>query len=75
LDPRTGRFRSLEYLRRALATHGVDPDDEVVLYCDVGERSALAWFVLSELLGRRGVRHYDGGWAEYGSLVGAPVTR
>jgi len=75
LDPQTGRFRSLEYLRRALAAHGVGPDDEVVLYCDVGERSALAWFVMSELLGRRGVRHYDGGWAEYGSLVGAPVTR
>ncbi len=39
------------------------------------ERSALHWFVLSELLGHPWVRNYDGGWAEYGSLVHAPVAR
>ena len=75
LDPRTGRFRSRDELARTIAEHGVEPHDEVVLYCDVGQRSALAWFVLHELLRHPRVRHYDGGWAEYGSLVGAPVSR
>jgi thiosulfate/3-mercaptopyruvate sulfurtransferase len=31
--------------------------------------------VLHELLGFPRVRVYDGGWAEYGSLVAAPVSR
>jgi thiosulfate/3-mercaptopyruvate sulfurtransferase len=75
LDPQTGRFRPHEELSRAMADHGIGPQDEVVLYCDVGQRSALAWFVLHEMLQHPHVRHYDGGWAEYGSLVGAPVSR
>jgi thiosulfate/3-mercaptopyruvate sulfurtransferase len=30
---------------------------------------------LDELLGHPRVRHYDGGWAEYGSLLDVPVER
>jgi len=29
--------------------------------------------VLHELLGHRDVKNYDGSWAEYGSLIGAPI--
>jgi hypothetical protein len=43
-----------------------------VVYCRVAERSPLLWFALRELLGHPRVRHYDGGWAEYGSLAGRP---
>jgi thiosulfate/3-mercaptopyruvate sulfurtransferase len=41
----------------------------------VAERSALTWFALHELLGHARVRNYDGGWAEYGSLMDVPVAR
>jgi thiosulfate/3-mercaptopyruvate sulfurtransferase len=75
LDPQTGRFLPRDELRRLMAAQGVEEEDEVILYCDVGQQSALAWFVLHEVLGHPRVRHYDGGWAEYGSLVGAPVAR
>ena len=50
-------------------------DDEVIAYCRIGERSSHTWFVLSFLLGREGVRNYDGSWTEWGSLVGAPIVR
>jgi thiosulfate/3-mercaptopyruvate sulfurtransferase len=33
----------------------------------------VPWFALHELLGYGHVRHYDGGWAEYGSLMDVPV--
>ncbi|MFF7181224.1 rhodanese-like domain-containing protein [Streptomyces sp. NPDC008121] len=67
-----GTFRSDEELERVYA--GVGEEGTTVLYCRVGWRSAHSWFVLHELLGRRGVRNYDGAWREFGSLIGAPIV-
>ncbi len=75
LDPRSDRFLPLPELRRKFEDRGVEPDIDVALYCRIAERSSLLWFALHELLGHTRVRNYDGGWAEYGSLVDAPVTR
>ena len=60
-------------LRALFARAGVRDDSDVIAYCRVAERSALLWFALHELLGHPRVRHYDGGWAEYGSLIDVPV--
>ena len=70
-----GRFKPLLDLRRLFDARGVTAHSEVVVYCRAAERSALLWFGLRELLGHRTVRHYDGGWAEYGSLLDVPVSR
>lgn len=32
-------------------------------------------FALTELLGYKNVRVYDGSWTEWGNLVGVPVER
>lgn len=74
LDP-AGRLLPLEDLREIFAEH-VEPGQEVIVHCRVGERSGLVWFALRELLQHPApVRLYDGGWAEYGSLVDVPVSR
>ncbi|HXV58835.1 MAG TPA: rhodanese-like domain-containing protein, partial [Gaiellaceae bacterium] len=70
-----GTFRSPDELRKLYAGHGITPDQEVVAYCRIGERSAHTWFVLSELLGYENVRNYDGSWTEWGNLVDVPVER
>jgi thiosulfate/3-mercaptopyruvate sulfurtransferase len=71
-----GTFRSDEELRRVYFDEaGLRPDDAVIAYCRIGERSAHTWVVLHELLGLSGVRNYDGSWTEYGSLVGVPIER
>jgi thiosulfate/3-mercaptopyruvate sulfurtransferase len=70
-----GRFLPAARLRELFAERGVQTDVEVVVYCRVAERSPLLWFALHELLGHPRVRHYDGGWAEYGSLLEVPVER
>jgi thiosulfate/3-mercaptopyruvate sulfurtransferase len=54
---------------------GLKPDQEVVAYCRIGERSSLTWFVLTYLLGFPKVRNYDGSWCEWGNLVRAPIAR
>jgi thiosulfate/3-mercaptopyruvate sulfurtransferase len=54
---------------------GLRPDDDVVVYCRIGERSSHTWFVLHHLLGYPHVRNYDGSWTEWGNTVRVPITR
>ncbi|MTD57457.1 sulfurtransferase [Amycolatopsis pithecellobii] len=54
---------------------GLDARSSCITYCWVGARSAHTWFVLRELLDWPDVQNYEGSWAEYGSLIGAPVER
>jgi thiosulfate/3-mercaptopyruvate sulfurtransferase len=69
-----GRFKPTEILRDRYRSAGIDGDSDVIVYCRIGERSSLTWFVLSELLGYRSVRNYDGSWTEWGNLVGVPIA-
>ena len=71
-----GTFRSAGELRAIyLEELGLDPADEVVAYCRIGERSSHTWFVLTHLLGFPSVRNYDGSWTEWGNVVGVPIER
>jgi thiosulfate/3-mercaptopyruvate sulfurtransferase len=54
---------------------GLSPDDEIVVYCRIGERSSHTWFVLTHLLGFEKVRNYDGSWVEWGNSVRVPIER
>jgi thiosulfate/3-mercaptopyruvate sulfurtransferase len=69
-----GSFRSAAELRRVFSAVDLDGGEELITYCTIGGRAATAWFVLTYLLGRDHVRVYDGSWAEWGLLPGAPVT-
>ncbi|MER6365802.1 sulfurtransferase [Kitasatospora sp. NPDC001527] len=68
-----GTFKSDEELKALYEAEGVDLATDTIAYCRIGERSALTWFVLHELLGQENVKNYDGSWTEYGSLVGVPI--
>lgn len=71
-----GRFRSRDELEAIyLDGAGLSPDDEVVAYCRIGERSSHTWFVLTHLLGFDHVRNYDGSWTEWGNAVRVPVAQ
>ena len=69
-----GTFKSADELRALYQEQmGLSPDDPVIVYCRIGERSSHTWVVLHELLGFPDVKNYDGSWTEYGSLVGVPL--
>ena len=75
-NPENGTFKSAAELRALYEqAQGLKPDDDIIAYCRIGERSSHTWFVLTYLLGYKHVRNYDGSWTEWGNLVNVPIER
>jgi thiosulfate/3-mercaptopyruvate sulfurtransferase len=71
-----GTFKSADELRRIYTEGlGLNPTEEVITYCRIGERSSHTWFALTYLLGYAKVRNYDGSWTEWGNSVRVPIAR
>jgi len=71
-----GTFKTAEQLKAIYEEqNGVTPDQEVISYCRIGERSSHTWFVLKYLLGYPHVKNYDGSWTEWGNLVSVPIEK
>jgi thiosulfate/3-mercaptopyruvate sulfurtransferase len=69
-----GTFKSRDELAAIYEGEaGLTPQDDVVTYCRIGERSSHTWFVLTYLLGYTHVRNYDGSWTEWGNAVRTPI--
>ncbi|PPR77969.1 MAG: putative thiosulfate sulfurtransferase [Alphaproteobacteria bacterium MarineAlpha2_Bin1] len=49
-------------------------DKSIVSYCNTGHWAATNWFVLSELLGRKNVKLYDGSMVEWSSNPNLPIV-
>lgn len=64
-------FRSRDEIAQAFGQ--LDPQAPTVTYCQLGDRSAHSWFVLTALLGFEQVRNYDGSWAEWGNMIAMPI--
>ncbi|MBW3660698.1 MAG: sulfurtransferase, partial [Gemmatimonadetes bacterium] len=63
VDPDTHTFKAAEDLRAIYEEEqGLDPSDQTIAYCRIGERSSHTWFALNYLLGFENVRNYDGSW-------------
>jgi len=76
VNPETHTFRPAAELRTIYeAENGLQKNDDVIVYCRIGERSSHTWFALTYLLGFEKVRNYDGSWTEWGNLVRAPVEK
>jgi thiosulfate/3-mercaptopyruvate sulfurtransferase len=66
-----GTFKSIDELKD-LASAVVKKDDKIILYCGVGGYASSWWFVLTQVLGYKDVKFYDGSaqeWAKYNDLV------
>lgn len=71
-----GTFKTADELRQIYEQEqGLRPNDDIIAYCRIGERSSHTWFVLTHLLGYQRVRNYDGSWTEWGNAVRTPIRK
>ena len=59
------RFKSIEELEEIYSKLNVAKEDPIIVYCHSGVRSAHTSFVLTQLLGYKNVKNYDGSWTEW----------
>jgi thiosulfate/3-mercaptopyruvate sulfurtransferase len=70
-----GTFRKEDELRAmAAGVIGTNRSKEVILYCGVGGYASTWWFVLTQILGYRNVKLYDGSIEEWLQDPSAPVS-
>lgn len=64
-DEKTHAFKSVADLKTLVSEAGIDPTKPTITYCDSGHLSSGQWFVLSQLMGDKNVRLYDGSMHEW----------
>ncbi|MGW8183248.1 MAG: sulfurtransferase [Burkholderiales bacterium] len=68
-------FKSIPELEKLFQSRGSGPDRDIIAYCRMSHRATVLYFALTQLLGYKNVKIYDGSWNEWGNLVGVPVER
>jgi thiosulfate/3-mercaptopyruvate sulfurtransferase len=58
------RIKPLQELENIYKKLNIKKDDPIIVYCHSGVRSAHTTFVLTQLLGYKNVKNYDGSWTE-----------
>lgn len=61
-----GSFASAEELEQLLSRVDLSKNEDVITYCTVGARASTVWFAVTQILGYKNVRVYDGSWACWG---------
>lgn len=64
----TQKFLNADQLKANFKAVGIDGQKPVITYCHSGVRSAHTLFVLTELLGYRNIKNYDGSWIEWSHI-------
>jgi thiosulfate/3-mercaptopyruvate sulfurtransferase len=70
----SGAFKPAAQLREEFEKLGLDPEREIIPYCQGGYRSANAYIAL-RLAGYPRVRNYLGSWREWGNRDDLPIDR
>lgn len=75
IDDKTGTFLPKAELLALANEAGIAAEGESITYCNTGHLASGAWFVLSEILGNRQTRLYDGSMHEWTRDPARPLSR
>jgi len=65
-------LHDLEHLKEMFLQRGVQPESDVIVYCQTHHRSSHTYVIL-KALGYNNLRGYDGSWSEWGNVDDTPV--
>lgn len=68
------RFFDRDYYLELLEAMRIDPDDELIVYCNSAYEASTNWFVLHEILGMEKVRIYDASLHQWTQYPSNPMT-
>ncbi len=71
----TQKFKPFHQLETIYSRMNTSKHDLVITYCHSGVRSAHTTFVLTELLGYKNVKNYDGSWVEWSYFDDLPFKQ
>ena len=66
-------LKSLKELEIIYSKLNIKKNDSIIVYCHSGVRSAHTTFVLTQLLGYKHVKNYDGSWTEWSYFNDLPI--
>ncbi len=67
-------YKDVDALKNmATGVVGNDLTKEIIVYCDSGRVASTWWFILSEVLGYKNVKNYDGSMEEWSKDETAPI--
>lgn len=69
------KFKDIKTLETMYASIIPNKEYPVIAYCHSGVRSAHTTFVLTELLGYKNVKNYDGSWTEWSQFENYPKEK
>lgn len=68
-------FLSKDKIQAIFDKYQINNYKNIFVYCRLGHRASLMYFVLHNLLGYTNVKSYDGSWIEWGNIVGFPIEK
>lgn len=69
-----GTFAGAARVAGLLAAAGLDADGAKITFCNTGHWATLGWFAMSELLGNKDVRVYDGSMVDWSADPALPMS-
>ena len=68
-----GEFKPADELKKLYGDAGITDGETIYTLCQTAVRATHTWFILTDLLGEKNVKVYDGSWTEWGNDSSLPI--
>ncbi|RCK44176.1 sulfurtransferase [Thalassospira profundimaris] len=74
-DAKDGKFVAADVIEQLAGKAGVSDNSEEITYCNTGHWASVAWFGLSEVMGNKNTKMYDGSMTEWAADPSRDVVK